>query len=145
MPEFRFFHDIEVRYGDLDPQGHVNNARFLTFMEQARLIYLVRLGLWDGKDFNDLGLIVADVHLAYRAPIELGRTVRVAMRIARLGNKSLIYEYRLSDANDEAQVYATGETVMVAYDYHSHQAIPVPAAWREKIAAHEGIPAYAAG
>jgi acyl-CoA thioester hydrolase len=144
MPEFRFFHDIEIRYGDLDPQWHVNNARFLTFMEQTRLLYLLRLGLWDGKDFSNLGLIVADVHIAYRAPIELGHTVRVAMRIKRLGNKSLIYDYRLSDANDEDLVYATSETVMVAYDYHSHQAIPVPAEWREKIAAYESIPAYAA-
>ena len=37
MADFRFYHPIEVRYGDLDPQGHVNNARYLTYLEQARI------------------------------------------------------------------------------------------------------------
>ena len=37
MDDFKFHHPIEVRYSDLDPQGHVNNARFLTFFEQARV------------------------------------------------------------------------------------------------------------
>ncbi len=37
MTDFRFFHPVEVRYGDLDPQGHLNNAKYLTFFEQARV------------------------------------------------------------------------------------------------------------
>ena len=35
MTDFRFFHPIEVRYSDLDPQGHVNHAKYLAFFEQA--------------------------------------------------------------------------------------------------------------
>ena len=44
MSQFRFYHPIEVRYGDLDPQGHVNNAKHLTYFEQARISYMVELG-----------------------------------------------------------------------------------------------------
>jgi hypothetical protein len=51
MNEFRFYHPIEVRYSDLDPQGHVNNAKFLTYLEQARIEYIGKLGLWDGSSF----------------------------------------------------------------------------------------------
>jgi|YelNatPaOPRAMG01_1025707.scaffolds.fasta_scaffold00312_32 acyl-CoA thioester hydrolase len=140
MPDdFRFFVDIPIRYGDLDPQWHVNNARYLTFMEQARLSYLIHLGLWDGVDFMNLGLIVADVHIAYLAPLSLGQTARVFMRVSRLGNKSMLCEYQVADAGDN-QIYAKGETVMVAYDYHTRQSIPIPVGWREKIADFEGIP-----
>ena len=44
MTDYKFFHPIEVRYGDLDPQGHVNNAKYLTYFEQARVHYLISLG-----------------------------------------------------------------------------------------------------
>ena len=89
MSEFKFYFPIQVRYGDLDPQWHVNNAKFLTYFEQARFGYLVELNLWDGKSFMDLGLIVADVHISYKAPIVLGQKVRVGVRVSKIGNKSL--------------------------------------------------------
>jgi acyl-CoA thioester hydrolase len=46
MPDFHFTYPIEVRYDDLDPQGHVNNARFLSYFEQARVNYFIHLGLF---------------------------------------------------------------------------------------------------
>jgi hypothetical protein len=52
MNGYRFYHPIEVRYGDLDPQGHLNNAKYLTFMEQTRVKYFLKLGLWDGQLFH---------------------------------------------------------------------------------------------
>ena len=49
MTHFNFYHPVEVRYGDLDPQGHVNNAKHLTYFEQARIAYMVELGLTPGS------------------------------------------------------------------------------------------------
>ena len=138
MDLYRFVCPIQVRYGDLDPQGHVNNARILTYIEQARITYLQTLALWDGGSFLDLGLIVADVHVSYLAPITLKQSVEVGMRVSRLGNKSLTFEYQVEDAESHVAL-ARGETVMVAYDYHQHASIPVPQGWREAIAGYEGI------
>jgi acyl-CoA thioester hydrolase len=140
-PQFRFSCPILVRYGDLDPQGHVNNARVLTYIEQARITYLQALTLWDGHSFLDLGLIVADVHVSYLAPIFLNQAVKVGMRVARLGHKSLTFEYQLEDEVTHTAL-AKGETVMVAFDYRQRTSIPVPEAWREKIALYEGIPPH---
>jgi acyl-CoA thioester hydrolase len=130
---------IPIRYGDLDAQGHVNNARYLTFVEHARLVYLQEMGLWNGIDFDDLGLIVADAHVAYRTPILLGQTVRACVWVSRMGHKSLDFQYRLEDANS-GQLFAEAETVMVAYDYRGLRSKPIPEDWRMKIAAFEGIP-----
>ncbi len=69
MSLFGFYQPIELRYGDLDPQGHVNNASYLTYIEQARIGYIRHLGLWQGGSFLDIGIILADVHLTFRAPI----------------------------------------------------------------------------
>ncbi|MEN4011690.1 MAG: thioesterase family protein [Chloroflexota bacterium] len=139
MTTFRFHYPISIRYGDLDPQWHVNNARFLTFMEQTRMAYIQHLGLFDGKDFLSLGLIVADIHIAYRAPIQLNEKISVGMRISRLGNKSFLTEYIIK--NDESgEVKASAETTMVTFDYRTNRSVTIWQEWREKIAAFEGIP-----
>jgi acyl-CoA thioester hydrolase len=136
MPYFRFYYPIQVRYGDLDPQWHVNNAHFVTFLEQARFAYLVELGLFDGEHFFDLGLIVADIHVVYQAPILLTQKVRIGVRVGRIGNKSLTFEYQVEDEAG-ASPLAHAETVMVAYDYHTHTSQPVSNAWRAKISHYE--------
>jgi acyl-CoA thioester hydrolase len=138
MPSFKYYIPVQIRYGDLDPQWHVNNSRFLTFIEQARFSYLVSLGLFDGKSYLDFELIVADVHIAFLAPIKLEQKVRVGARVSRIGNKSLTFEYQMEDENAD-KVLAKAETVMVAYDYHNHASQPVPAEWREAIGKFEGV------
>jgi acyl-CoA thioester hydrolase len=137
MDEFHFYHPIEVRYGDLDPQWHVNNTKFLAYMEQARFNYLLAAGLWDGKSFLDLGLIVADAHVSFKAPIELGQKIRVGVKVGHVGTKSLRFDYQIEDV-DAGQILATGETTMVAFDYHTHTSIPVSEPWKQKISALEG-------
>ncbi len=138
MPDFRFYHPIEVRYGDLDPQGHVNNARYLTYMEQARVEYIRCLGLWDGKSFTNIGIILADAQVSFRQPILFGQELRVGVRISHLGNKSMKMEYRLEDAQN-GHMLAAGSTVLVTYDYQAGSAIPIPDQWRQAITSFEGI------
>ena len=139
MAEFNFYHSIEVRYGDLDPQGHVNNARFLTYMEQARREEIRRLGLWNGGSFQDIGIILADIQVSFRAPILFGMQVLTGVRISRLGSKSLVMDYRLVDAQT-GQEFAAGSSVIVTYDYPSERTIPIPDSWRKVIAEFEGLP-----
>lgn len=140
MSAYRFICPVQVRYGDLDSQWHVNNARFLSYLEQARMAYLIQLDLFDGKSFFDIGIIVADIHIRYIAPILISHDVQVATRISRLGTKSMVFEYEIQDKNS-GQLLAKAESVMVAYNYHQQQTRPIPPAWRERISAFEGIPA----
>lgn len=125
-----------MRYSDLDAQGHVNHAKYFSFMEEARFKYIVAVGLWtDTRDFNAVGQIVAEAACSYKRPVLIGQTVEVAVRTVRLGYKSLDMEYRLTV--DGAEV-ALGRTVQVAYDYAAHGSIPIPEDWREKLHAFEG-------
>jgi acyl-CoA thioester hydrolase len=138
MPEFRFFHPIEVRYADIDAQHHVNNVAFFSYMESARALYLQHLGLWDGKDFLSIGIILAEATCTYRAPAAYGQPLRVGVRAARLGAKSLEIHHTVEDL-DTGQEIATGKAILVAYDYHSTRTIPLPEAWRRVLAAFEGL------
>ena len=139
MPGYNFYHPIEVRYGDLDPQGHLNNAKYLTYMEQARINYIKHLGLWGGGSFLEIGIILAEVRITYRAPVLFGQQVRVGVRTTRLGNKSLDMEYLLEEAHSRRE-FATGSSILVAYDYQGEQTIPIPDTWRQVIKDFENLP-----
>lgn len=139
MSDFRFYHPVEVRYGDLDPQGHVNNAKHLTYFEQARIAYMIELGLFTkDQSFMEIGVILADVHITYLEPVYFGQNIKVGVRAAKLGNKSMTWEQNIVDA-DTGKMLARGEVVMVTYDYRAAQTIAVPHEWREKIGQFEGL------
>lgn len=138
MPKFNFYQPIEVRFGDLDPQGHLNNTKYLTFMEQARINYIKHLGLWEGVSFMDIGFILADVHISFKSSILFGQPVRVGARVSSIGNKSLRMEYQIEDAQT-GDVLSTGSSVLVGYDHHRQETIPVPDEWRRVITTYEKL------
>jgi acyl-CoA thioester hydrolase len=67
-----------------------------------------------------------------------GQSLQVGARVTRLGNKSLTMEYALEDARD-GRLFATGTSVLVAYDYHRQATIPIPENWRTTIRHFEGL------
>jgi acyl-CoA thioester hydrolase len=136
MSSFRFRYPIEIRYADLDPQGHVNNARFLTYFEQARVHYLVHLKLFSKEQsFFEIGIIIAEATITFKAPVYFGTQAQVGVRVSRLGTKSMTMEYEMTD--DQGMLYAAGSTAIVTFDYKTRAAIPIPAAWREIISKFE--------
>lgn len=145
MSGFRFYHPVEVRYADIDAQRHVNNVVFFTYMETARAAYLRRLGLWDGKEFLDIGIILVKAECDYLLPIRYGTALRVGVRTDRIGTKSLTFLYTI-EAVETEQEMARGKTISVAYDYRALRSIAVPPTWREAIEAFEaGGPPRPAG
>jgi acyl-CoA thioester hydrolase len=141
MTDYKFFHPIEVRYGDLDPQGHVNNAKYLTYFEQARVHYLVQLGLFSrDQSFMEIGVVIADIHIAYHAPTHYDDNIKIGVRTKKIGGKSLSVEQCVMDANT-GKIMASGTVVMVTFDYKDLKSIPVPADWKKKISEFEGLQA----
>ena len=130
---------MEVRYGDLDPQGHLNNAKFLTYFEQARVHYFTQLGLFSkDQSFMDIGVIIADIHIRYRAPVLWGMPVKVGVRTAKIGGKSITLEQSIVHETS-GQLYADGTVVMVTFDYRNHKTMSVPENWREKLTQFEDL------
>ena len=139
MSQFRFYHPIEVRYGDLDPQGHVNNAKHLTYFEQARIAYMVELGLFTkDQSFMEIGVILADVHITYLAPIYFGEHIKVGVHAIKLGTKSMTWAQNIMDVKTGKEL-ARGEVILVTYDYEAEKTINIPHEWREAIKQFEGL------
>jgi acyl-CoA thioester hydrolase len=138
MGGFRFYHPLEVRYSDVDAQRHVNNACYFTYMEEARAKYFEQLGLWDGKDFDAVGVILLETSCTFRKPIFYGQSIRVGVRTCRIGRKSLEVETSIEDAVSEEEL-AAGRSILVSFAYQENRSIPVPDLWRETVDAFEGL------
>lgn len=139
MKKFRFQQPVSVRYGDLDPQWHVNNARFLSFIEHARMHYLMEVGIFDGHSFWDLPLIVGDIHVRYIKPIEMTDKVVVSIGVTRIGTKSILLECEVTGEGGEP-LFAIGENTLVAYDYRTKSAVAVSDEMRAQFERYEGKP-----
>ena len=106
--------------------GHVNNAVYLTYLEEARIAYLQPMGA------EPSGMILARAEIDFRAPLSEGDELEIGVRPVRVGTKSfeLAYEVRVGE-----RVAAEAKTVIVSYDYSSRQSVAVPEQWREALVA----------
>ena len=130
MEGFDFVHRETVRFRDVDAKGHVNNAVFLTYMESARVAFLIELGA--ASRLEDLSFIVARIEIDFRAPIAFGEEVEVGVRASRFGSKSFDLDYELRAGG---RLVAEAKSVCVGYDYSTGATVPIPDAWRERLAA----------
>jgi len=136
MTVFSYYHPITVQYRDLDPQGHVNNAVYLTYLESARLGYYQQVGIYHPDSCILTGMVVVRNEIDYLAPIHFGQAVRVGLRVERMGTKSVTFTFQIETDPDGVPL-ARGKSVMVAYDNAADQGVPIPSDWREKISLYE--------
>ena len=135
MEGFSFVHVEPVRFRDIDVMGHVNNAVFLTYLEEARFAFLRHLQLVEAVE--EPGMILARAEIDFRSPAR-GDEVHVGVRASRLGTKSFDLEYEVR-ADD--RTLAEARTVQVAYDYEQQRPTALPERWRERLAAQPTVEA----
>ena len=117
---------VTIRWRDLDALGHVNNAVYLTYLEQTRFSHW--RALW-GFGSPQLppgmpGVILARVECDYRKPATYGETLEIRMTVAELGRTSFRYEYEIVD--EQGTTVATAKSVQVMYDYAAAKPVPIP-------------------
>ena len=137
IDEFRHRTRLEVRLGDLDPFGHVNNAVIATYVEQGRVLYL-RDVLGTGVDPVSMPFILARLEIDYLSQVQFTDAVEVGSRVDWIGRTSIGMSHLL--INQETRELARSEAALVAFDYDVEKPMPVSDAWRAVMAAHEGRP-----
>ncbi len=123
---------LSVRWRDLDAFNHVNNSKFLSYLEEARLRWMLTLpGEWIDEN---VAPVVAAANISYRRPIAWPNEIVVELFVERLGNTSLTIGHRILDASNDATLYADGNVVMVWIDKQRGQAAALPDAVRKACA-----------
>ena len=129
---------LVTRYSDYDTKGHVNNAVYLTYFEWARvqawMSHIVRMSGLAGADVADPPLIVAEAHVRYVSPANIGVPLEIEIAVKEIRTKGFSFGYRILDARDD-RLIAEGETVQVAYDYAAGRTMPIPPAMRKALEA----------
>jgi acyl-CoA thioester hydrolase len=134
--DYRHRTPIQVRFRDTDAFGHVNNAVFFTYIELARIRYLLDV-LQPAEPFDRMPLILARVELDFRSPIMFGEEVVVETQVDRIGRSSIGMSHGLS-AGTDGRLVGEARSVLVTYDYAVAKPMPVPDDWRRRIGEHEG-------
>ncbi len=133
MEGYRFVLPREVEFRDIDAAGHVNNAVYLTYLETARIRYLIEVL---GAEFaNEIALILARIAVDFRSPAQFAETLEVGARVTRLGTTSFDMEHEVRAGDGRLVLEAT--SVLVAYDYEANASMPVPERWRARLDAYE--------
>ncbi len=142
--DFAHRHEVEVRLSDTDAMGHVNNARYLTYVEIARVAYYERVTgnpLPIGAHGAEEGMILAEIRMTYRSTSFYGETLTVETRVERIGRSSFGMVHRITAPESRygpARLVAVADSTLVAYDYTEECPIPIPDEWRAAMEAFEG-------
>jgi acyl-CoA thioester hydrolase len=135
IDEFRHRTRLEVRLGDLDPFGHVNNAVIATYVEQGRVLYL-RDVLGTGVDPVSMPFILAMLKIDYLSQVMFSDAVEVGSRVDWIGRTSIGMSHLL--VNQDGRELARSDAVLVAFDYSIEKPMPIADDWRATMVAHEG-------
>ena len=123
---------IQVRWGDMDALGHVNNAEYLRYFEQSRVQWLETLGYQTtGKG---CGPILATMKVTYLKPVVYPSELEVRLLPARVGNTSFTLASEIVNGRDAAERFTEGEFVIVWLDYEAGKPVPVPDRLRAALA-----------
>jgi acyl-CoA thioester hydrolase len=127
MADYEYTTELDVRFRDLDAMGHVNNAVYATYLEQARADYYA--------DVVDVSLsavdtVLVNLSIAYQRPVTAEETVTVAFGVGNLGESSIPMEY---EVRTEEGVAATAETVQIVFDRETGESRSIPQEWRDRI------------
>ena len=118
---------ITVRWRDLDAYNHVNNSVFLTYLEEARLVWLAGLdGDWKTETLSP---VLAASQVNFREQIEWPGQLVVELRCEKLGNSSLTLDHRITSADGE-RLYSDASVVMVWVNPQSGRPVALPPAVR---------------
>jgi YbgC/YbaW family acyl-CoA thioester hydrolase len=116
--------DLQLRFGDTDAMGHVNNAKIVTYLETGRMRFFSEV--LGARRVEDILFILAEVSCRYRIPILLHDRVRVRMRISDVSRSAFRFLYELVDPED-GRVFVEAESVQVMYDYTTGRPVPIDA------------------
>ena len=130
---YRFVADVPLRWNDVDSEGVVNNAVYLSLMEQARFLYFDHLGLLPDRR---VPFLLAEATVKFLRPGRLGMRTEVAVITREMGTSSFKMDY---EVRVDTQVLATGRATLVFVD-RSMRPVPIPDDWREAMRVFEDMP-----
>jgi acyl-CoA thioester hydrolase len=133
LTAFRHSTPVQIRFNDMDAFGHINNAIYLTYLEEARIKFLDDLIHWDYEKSKQ-AIIMARVEIDFKIPGHFKDELFILTRCSHVGTKSFTLDYEIvKNVSGEKIVIASATTVVVMFNYEMKKTIEVPVEWREAL------------
>lgn len=120
--------EIQVRFRDFDQMNHVNNASYVTYLEQARANFFEEVV---GVGIGEIDTALAHLEVSYERPIESAETVTVELTVGDIGESSIPMTYEI---RSDGVCYATADTVLVYFDRETGESSSIPDRYRQRLA-----------
>ncbi|OLT32411.1 thioesterase [Actinomadura sp. CNU-125] len=130
--EYLFWESVPTRWKDNDVYGHVNNVVHYSLMDTVINEWMIRTAGFDPVASPSIALCV-ESHCEYKAEVSFPDTIKVGMRIGKLGTSSVRWEIGMLRASDGA-VVAEGHFVHVFVDRTTRRPTPITGAVRAEMA-----------
>ena len=121
-----------MRWSDMDALGHVNNAMYFTYMEQARIAWFQQLNLGNINIQAKEGPILANASCTFLKPILYPNEITVSITVNTPGRTSVHTHYHIGVAG-QPDDYAHGEATIVWMNYLKQQPTPIPPTLRTQL------------
>lgn len=135
LAPYHFQVELRPRFSDLDAFGHVNNARYFTYFEEARSAYLEHLGILL-PPASPVSIVIQHAECTYLAPVQPRQLVRVHLRSHDWGHSHFSFSYALWLPREE-HLAATSASRVVAWDLKQRRSTAIPPDCLEKMLAFE--------
>lgn len=123
-------HHVKVWGFHIDMYGHVNNARYLEIMEEARWVFFDGSMDYDVFVKNEWAFVIVNYNVNYRYPATLGDTLRIETSIKHAGNRSVIVRQELY-LGESDQLVVDADVTAVIMDRKTQKAVPIEGELRE--------------
>jgi len=120
IENFSFQHRIKTRWKDLDAFGHVNNAVFLSYVEDARILFFKRWRI----NYEERSLIVASAKVDYLRQVSHPVNLVIGQKVSRIGTKSFDIHSVIFIENNPLPVCET-TIISVAFDFIQNKPVNV--------------------
>ena len=128
-----FVHRCDVRWGDMDSYGHLNNTIYFRFFEDVRVLLLTETGL--DRTGSAIGGILGETRCRFKAPVTYPDRVHTGGAVSEIGEDRFTMVYRLYSER-LGRIAAEGDGTIVGYDYSVNAKAKLPQALREQLAGY---------
>jgi acyl-CoA thioester hydrolase len=136
--DFRFHHDIRVRFADTDLQGIVFNGNYMTYYDVAWTEYFRAAG-FEWKDLLALGVdtVLARTTMEFKAPARFDEILEVHTRVSKIGTTSLTFEFEIYPQAED-RLIGSATSLYVCVDPKTLKSTPAPDRLKQSITEFEG-------
>ena len=124
--------EFPVAWGEMDALQHINNVLYFRYFESARVAYFNEIDMFGYMDETGIGTILGSTQCIYKIPLTYPDRVSVGAKVGEMGSDRFRMDFCIVSHN-HSKIAATGEGILVSFDYRANKKVPMPEALRQRI------------